>query len=230
MNILAIETSCETGSIALLSGGHVVDSELDGVGTHSEGVLPAIDWLLGEAGLGVSQLDAIAFGSGPGAFTGLRLACGVAQGLALGSGVGLVAVCSLEALAAQRSEARLLVATDARLGEIYYCAYERDAQDILRAIGEPACGRPDAVSLPDGTWFGVGSAFGVHGAVLHSRLGDRLMGSAADAVPRAAQVARLAARRVASGELIPPQLAAPLYVRDKVALTTSERLATGGRA
>lgn len=230
MNILAIETSCETGSIALLSAGHVVDSELDGVAAHSEGVLSAIDWLLGEAGLRIGQLDAIAFGSGPGAFTGLRLACGVAQGLALGSGVGLVAVGSLDALAAQRPEARLLAATDARLGEIYFCAYERDAEGVLRADGEPACGKPGMVPLPAGTWFGVGSAFAVHGEVLRTRLGDRLAGSAADVVPRAAEVVRLAAQRVTQGKLIAPWQAAPLYVRDKVAQTTAERLASGGKA
>ncbi|ATE60215.1 tRNA (adenosine(37)-N6)-threonylcarbamoyltransferase complex dimerization subunit type 1 TsaB [Thauera sinica] len=230
MNILAIETSCETGSIALLSEGRILESELDGVAAHSEGVLPAIDWLLGEAGLAVSRLDAVAFGSGPGAFTGLRLACGVAQGLALGGGVGMVAICSLEALAAQHAEDRIVAATDARLGEIYCCAYVRDADGVLQAVGEPSCGRPDTLPLPPGEWFGAGSAFAVHAEALRARLAGRLSGCAPDAIPRARQVALLAARRVARGESIAPQYAAPLYVRDKIALTTAERLAGGGRA
>ncbi len=230
MNILAIETSCEIGSIALLSGEDLLECELDGVAAHSEGVLPSIDWLLAEAGLTVSRLDAIAFGSGPGAFTGLRLACGVAQGLALGGGLGVIPVCSLEALASLCPEQRILAATDARLGELYFCFYERDGDGTLVARGEPACARPEALAVREGKWFGVGSGFAVHGEALRSRLGEALAGFDEDVIARAAQVARLAAARLRRGEVVAPQHAAPLYVRDKVALTTAERLASGGRA
>lgn len=230
MNILAIETSCEKGSIALLHDGNVVESELDGVAAHSEGVLPAIQWLLADAGLAVSELDAIAFGCGPGAFTGLRLACGVAQGLALGAGIGVVAVCSLDALAAQRSENLVIAATDARLGEIYHCLYERDNDGFLRALGDPVCCKPDNIVLPAGHWYGIGSAFSAHGDALRARLQDRLEGCSAEAVPRAAHVALLAVAHIARGALLPPSQAAPLYVRDKVALTTAERRASGGKA
>lgn len=230
MNILAIETSCEVGSIALLSGESVLECELDGVAAHSEGVLRAIDWLLGEAGLSVGGLDAVAFGSGPGAFTGLRLACGVAQGLALGGGLGVIPVCSLEALASPCLEQRILAVTDARLGELYFCAYERNGDGTLVAAGEPACARAEALPVRDGQWFGIGSGFAVHGEALRSRLGATLAGDDAHAIARAGQVARLAVDRLRRGDAVAPQHAAPLYVRDKVALTTAERLASGGRA
>lgn len=230
MNILAIETSCERGSVALFRDGFVVESELDGVASHSEGVLSAIDSLLVDAGLRLSELDGVAFGSGPGAFTGLRLACGIAQGLAFGAGIGVCAVGSLDALALQASSQCVLAATDARLGEVYWRAYERDESGALQALGEPACCKPTELVLPSGEWFGIGSAFSVHGDVLQASLAGRLSGFSATAVPRAADIARLAAMRVSSSGWENPAQAAPLYVRDKVALTTAERLAAGGKA
>lgn len=230
MNILAIETSCDRGTVALFCDGVIVESELDGVASHSEGVLSAIECLLVNAGLSLGKLDGVAFGSGPGAFTGLRLACGIAQGLALGAGIGVRAIVSLDALALQASSQWVLAATDARLGEIYWRAYERDEGGVLRALGEPACCKPADLVLPDGDWFGIGSAFAVHGDVLQTRLGARLSGSCGTAVPRAAEIARLAARQMSDGDWVHPAQAAPLYVRDKVALTTAERLAAGGKA
>jgi tRNA threonylcarbamoyladenosine biosynthesis protein TsaB len=229
MNILAIETSGEAGSLALLHRGHLLERSLDGVANHSEGVLPAILSLLAEAGLSPAQLDALAFGSGPGAFTGLRLACGVAQGLALGAGIGLVPISSLAALAAQSTEDRVFAACDARMGEIYHCAYTRDPHGRLQAAGEPGCCAPDRLVLPEGRWFGIGSAFAVHGDALAAGMAGRLSGCRADAVPRAADVAVLAIECVERGELLAPHQALPLYVRDKVAFTTAERLARGGR-
>lgn len=228
MNILAIETSCEAGSLALLHADGLLTHELDGLASHSGLVLPAIQALLAEAGLTPGQLDALAFGSGPGAFTGLRLACGVAQGLALGSGVGLVPIGSLAALAAQSSEDRVFAACDARMGEIYHCAFIREG-GILRALGEPGCCAPAELSLPDGLWYGIGSAFAVHAEVLGGVTAGRLCGCLAGAVPRAAEVATLAIEKVERGELLAPHRALPAYVRDKVALTTAERLARGGR-
>lgn len=229
MNILAIETSCEAGSLALLHRGSLLERSLDGVANHSEGVLRAIDSLLAEAGLKLTQLDALAYGSGPGAFTGLRLACGVVQGLALGAGLGLVPVSSLAALAAQSAANRVLAACDARMGEIYHCAFIRNEDGLLQAVGEPDCCAPARFVLPEGRWFGIGSAFAVHAAGLEAGLGGRLCACRADAVPRAAEVAALAQAQVERGELLAPHQALPLYVRDKVAFTTAERMARGGR-
>lgn len=232
MNILAIETSCERGSVALLCGDTLAVRAIEGHAAHSELILPLIRLLLDEAGLAVGRLDAVAFGSGPGAFTGLRLACGLAQGLALGAGLGVAAVGSLEALAMQAEARQILAATDARMGEIYLAAYRRDGDEgRLVELAAPACCRPEEFELREvGEWVGLGSAFAAYGDVLARRVGTRLSRVLPAAVPRAEEVARLALLRARRGALLPPELAVPLYVRDKVAFTTAERLARGGKA
>lgn len=229
MKILAIETSCEQGSVALLVGGHVEERLLDGHAAHSENVLPALRGLLAEGGLALGDLDAIAFGSGPGAFTGLRLACAVAQGLALGSGVGLAPVCSLAALACQGGEGAVLAATDARMNEVYFAAYHRTGESLTE-LQAPRCLPAEQIAvLPGGPWQGIGSAFAAYPA-LAARWGEALAEVRHGCVPRAADLARLARPMASGGQLVPAEQAAPLYVRDKVALTTAERLARGGRS
>ena len=230
MNILSIETATEHGSVALLHDGELLVRRIEGAANHSEAVLRDLRELLIEAGLAVTQLDAIAFGAGPGAFTGLRLACGVAQGLALGAGLGIAAIGSLQALALQTDARRVFVATDARMGEVYHAAFELDAEGVPMPFGELGCSQPLELELPAGDWFAAGSAFKVWPQELEARLLGRLTGCRPDMVPRAEEVARLGAVAVARGALTPPELAAPLYVRDKVAFTTAERLARGGRA
>lgn len=228
MKILAIETSCEHASLALLDGGNVLDCVLEGHANHSERLLPSLRALLDSAGVSLSALDAVAYGSGPGAFTGLRLACGVAQGLALGAELGVVPVCSLAALALQGEGEAVLTVTDARMGEVYFAAWRREG-DSVREILAPACAPPEAVALPPGDqWFAIGSGLAAYGSRLRLPP-ERLRASAPDAVPRAADVARLALAVARAGGVVAPEEAAPLYVRDKVALTTAERLARGGR-
>lgn len=228
MKILAIETSCERGSIALLASDALFERELVGQANHSAYLLPEVRALLADAGLRLQDLDAVAFGSGPGAFTGLRLACAAAQGLALGAGLGVLPVCSIAALAMQGEGDRLFVATDARMNEVYFAAYER-REGVLETRQVPRCAAPEAVTLPDGNWFALGSGLAAY-PELAERFAERLCGVQSAAVPRAGDVARLALPDVRRGALIAPELAAPLYVRDKVALTTAERLARGGRA
>ena len=230
MNILSIETATEHGSVALLHDGELLVRRIEGAANHSEAVLRDLRELLIEAGLAVTQLDAIAFGAGPGAFTGLRLACGVAQGLALGAGLGIAAIGSLQALALQTDARRVFVATDARMGEVYHAAFELDAEGVPMPVGHVGCSQPLELELPAGDWFAAGSAFKVWPQELGARLLGRLTGCRPDMVPRAEEVARLGAVAVARGALTPPVLAAPLYVRDKVAFTTAERLARGGPA
>ena len=230
MKILSIETATEHGSVALLHDGELLVRRIQGAASHSEAVLRDLRELLIEAGLAVTQLDAIAFGAGPGAFTGLRLACGVAQGLALGAGLGIAAIGSLQALALQSDARRVFVATDARMGEVYHAAFELDAEGVPMPVGQVGCSQPLELELPAGDWFAAGSAFKVWPQELEARLLGRLTGCRPDMVPRAEEVARLGAVAVARGALTPPELAAPLYVRDKVAFTTAERLARGGRA
>lgn len=230
MKILSIETSCEHASVALLIDGEVVERTLEGHTNHSERLLPTLRNLLAEAGIGLTALDAVAFGAGPGAFTGLRLACGVTQGLAMGAGLAVAPVCSLEALAMQGSGESIYVVTDARMGEVYAAAYRLQDGYPLE-IAPPTCSPPDLLTLPPaGHWFAIGSALHAYDGRIPAAVLERLSGCNADAVPRASDVARLAARLVRQGKLLPPEQAAPLYVRDKVALTTAERLARGGRA
>ncbi len=230
-SILAIETSCEEASVALWIKGECIEQHLPrGGNTHSASLLPAIHRLLAEAGLGLQALDAIAFGCGPGAFTGVRLACGVAQGLALGVDLPVAAISSLQALAWSfaAEHQRLYCAVDARMSEVY-CALFELQEGIPQALGEICCVPPGSVPLPEGAgWQGIGSAFSAYAAALDERLGPHLTVLDAQAVPRARSVAALAAR--APQDWLDAALAAPDYVRNRIALTTAERLAAGGRA
>jgi tRNA threonylcarbamoyladenosine biosynthesis protein TsaB len=229
--ILSIETSCEHGSIALLCGEEVLSRALPvGGNTHSGALLPAIRQLLAEAGTPVSALNVIAFGCGPGAFTGVRLACGVAQGLALGGGLPVAAISSLEALALPFVDraAKVYCAMDARMSEVYVAMFA-SPHGVLQTVTDATCVPPDAAPLPEaGEWSGIGTAFAAYAPQLAGRLGERVNVLDAAAVPQAASVARLAAAKPALW--LDPALAAPDYVRNRVALTTAERLAQGGKA
>jgi len=232
MKILAIETSTETASVALLEGERICERSVAGRPGHSETLLPEILGLLADAGVALADLDAIAYGAGPGAFTGLRLACGVVQGLAMGANKPAIPVGTLEALASQCADesGAIFIAVDARMSEVYFAAYERRDGALIERLA-PACAAPADVRLPaEGEWFGFGSAFKAYGDTLVPALGERLKGFDASPLPQASSVARLAAQRFVRGETIDAALAAPLYVRDKVAMTTAERLARGGKA
>jgi tRNA threonylcarbamoyladenosine biosynthesis protein TsaB len=171
----------------------------------------------------LAQLDGIAFGMGPGSFTGVRIACGVTQGLALGANLPVVGVCTLEALAEASGKPRVIAALDARMGEIYHAAYEK-RDDVWTTVSEPCLCKPEAApSVPGDDWFGVGSGFAVHGAVLGGRYAGQLLGMDGSMVPQAAAIAALAATQFALGHGVDAAAALPLYLRDKVALKTSER-------
>ncbi|MDR1463441.1 MAG: tRNA (adenosine(37)-N6)-threonylcarbamoyltransferase complex dimerization subunit type 1 TsaB [Azoarcus sp.] len=227
MKLLAFEFSCERASVALRLGGETRLRWLEGHANHSEYVLAAARSLLAEGGLGIGALDAVAFGAGPGAFTGLRLACGVAQGLALGAGLGVIPVCSLAALAAQSPRPLALAATDARMGEIYHGRY-RIENGLPLELAAPACCAPEALPPPGDEYFGLGSAFAACETSL-ATLRASLAGCDPLALPSAETIARLAAE-AGEADIVPPECAAPLYVRNKVALTTAERLARGSKA
>lgn len=217
MNILALETSGPWCSVALLLDGGCLEREIHARQTHSEIVLDLVDGLLAEAGLGLSGLGAIAFGQGPGSFTGLRIACAVAQGLAMGADLPVVAVGTLEALAADFDAERIIACIDARMNEVYLAAWAEGAEVLA-----PCLASPDAVPVPAGeAWLGVGSGFAAFGEILAGRFA--LARVVADAQPRAATVARLAAPRLAAGIVCRPEEALPIYIRDKVAATVAER-------
>ena len=229
MKILAIETSTDFGTCALLKDG-VIDQRICPPGRpHSETLLPLVREMMADNGIGFVQLDALAFGAGPGAFTGLRVACGVVQGLAVGAGLPVIPVCGLEAMAASLCELRVLSLLDARMGEVYAAAYERrDAGLELR--GEIRVASPVTLDLPaSGNWIACGNALAAY-PELAGRLRDAGFALRPGVLPQAGAVAQLAAHRLAQGLAVDPALAAPLYVRDKVARTIRERLDAGGKA
>ncbi len=223
MKVLALETSTEYCSVALWLDG-VVSSRCEAVGQkHSERLMAMIDELLQATGNRLQALDGIAFGMGPGSFTGVRIACGVAQGLALGANLPVAGVCTLEALAEASGHDRVIAVLDARMGEIYHAAYERQG-GRWGAASEPCLCRPEDAPVVTGEgWFAAGSGFAVNGVALEARYAGQLHGVDGSAVPQAAAIAALGAARLLRGEGKDAAQALPLYLRDKVALTTRER-------
>lgn len=224
MNLLAIETSTEYCSVALWQDG-VVSARIENVGQkHSEVLMTMVDEVLKGAGTNIRQMGGIAFGKGPGSFTGVRIACGVAQGLAFGADVKVVGVCTLQALAEAAGKDKVIAALDARMGELYLAAYQKQG-DVWQTVVEPClCKAVDAPTIDGEGWFGCGSGFAVSDA-LQQRYAAQLDGVDAKAVPQAASIARLAAVEFAHGNAVDAAMALPLYLRDKVALTTRERAA-----
>lgn len=224
LNLLAIETSTELCSAALLRGDELFVEEVLAPNQHAERLAPMVRRLLARSGLAAADMDAFAFGQGPGSFTGIRIACGLAQGLALGAGRPVVGVSSFLALAEQANASRVVAALDARMGETYLAAYSRMGGDWQAAI-EPGLFAQGALpALPGHDWVATGSGFDafdwLRGAY-SAQVGNRIEGD----LPRAGAVARVAARKLARGESMPVEQAAPLYLRDKVAMTTRERQA-----
>lgn len=229
MQILALETSTEFGSCALWRDGVVTERICPPGRSHSETLLPLVRELLAESALSVAALDAIAFGVGPGAFTGLRVACGAAQGLAVAANLPLVPVSSLECQAAATGAERVLSLLDARMGEVYCATYQRSGE-LYRLEGEIRLAAPADVPLPAGAgWLACGNAPEVYPA-LKTRLAEAGIAWQSGVLPQAATLARLAVAHFQAGAGMDAALAAPLYIRDKVAKTVAERLAEGGKA
>jgi len=249
LHLLAVETSSTISDIAVLSrvGGTVnlYSASDDEPGRHAEHLLPMVDHLLASAGISRRDLDAIAFGQGPGGFTGLRVACAVAQGIAFGLGLPVIPVASLLAVAVRAHHGMdghephqttcYLVVQDARMGEAYLAAY----QPPLEA-GQAWCTLQSPILIDIRqiqTWFEHRAA----GWGLTQATPGYIVGDALDAFPMlaninsrrlqtagswradASTVAHIALAAWQRGETIAPENAAPLYVRDKVAYTTSER-------
>ncbi len=223
MKILALDTSTEYCSLALWLDGEILGRQVLAGQRHSELILPLLQEMLAEAGLTLTQLDGIAFGAGPGSFTGLRIACGVAQGLAFSANLPVVGICTLEALAQQTGDGSVIAALDARIGEIYHAAYTKTVNG-WRTVSEPAlCLPQQAPLLPGDDWTGCGSGFAIYDEALRSRYHGCVSHIAGNLSPHAREVAQLAAPRFAMGLGIDPADAAPLYIRNKVALKESER-------
>lgn len=226
MNLLAIETATEACSVALWCDGVLRERFEVAPRRHTELVLPWADALLVEAGIAKTQIDVIACGRGPGAFTGVRLAVALTQGLALALDRPVVAVSTLAALAFAANAApgeAVLAAIDARMGEVYLAAFEREPEDV-RLLGSEHLLRPVAASPdPSRRWIGVGTGFDAEQGALRTALGSTVARVDAAALPHAAAVARLAVQAYARGEIVAPERLEPAYLRDKVALTLAEQ-------
>ena len=218
MKFAAFETSTEWCSVALWLDGEIRGLEEKAGNRHSELALPMLEKLLQDEKLTAKDLAAVAFGSGPGSFTGLRIACGLAQGIALARGIPVLAISSLEALAEESGATRVVACLDARMREVYYSALEKVDGRWREVIGAE-CISPEKISVPAGSgWVGCGNGFAAYREILASRIAD----VKPEIHPSAVAVARLAAPRLAAGEGVDAALAAPIYVRDKVAFTSGE--------
>jgi tRNA threonylcarbamoyladenosine biosynthesis protein TsaB len=219
--LLAIETSTEMASVALLTERGLIYRELTGVQTHSQGVLPAIQDIFEEACITLKQCDAIAFGCGPGAFTGVRTACGIVQGLAFGADLPIIPVISLLAMAQAAcfpgAEADFVCVLDARMGEVYWAHYRFQNQNWVQ-ITEPALSTAEQVLL-------YASSINVILVLGHGALPDiaSVSGKIVYQMPHAEHVAKLALHEFATGKQLHADQAQPLYLRNKIALTTLER-------
>ncbi|MEI7036562.1 tRNA (adenosine(37)-N6)-threonylcarbamoyltransferase complex dimerization subunit type 1 TsaB [Fulvimonas yonginensis] len=226
MNLLAIETSTEACSVALVHGEQVIARSELAPRRHAELALPMAAALLAEAGLGKHALDAIAVGRGPGAFTGVRLGVALAQGMALALDRPVVPVSSLAALAleAPEDETSILAVIDARMGEIYAACYRRDGTGGLVALDAERVCAPEALTLPEApAWAVVGSGWTTYADVLRGYLTGKLQHADGERYPQARHVAELAVREYQAGRAVPPEQALPVYLRDKVALTLAEQ-------
>jgi tRNA threonylcarbamoyladenosine biosynthesis protein TsaB len=226
--ILAIETSADLASAALLHQGALISEESGGVVTHSQTILPMVQRLLTQAGIALAQCDAIVYGAGPGSFTGVRTACGIAQGLAFGAELPVLPVVTLLAMAQdcrERSgESNILAVLDARMGEVYWAQYEY--ADGWQTVVPPTLSSAEAVA-PVGDVLACGNGLRAY-ADAFDRPGLRRCGLD-EQVPHAAQIARLGELAWRRGEAIPAREAEPIYLRNKVALTTSERMAKAAK-
>lgn len=234
VNLLALDTSTEQLSVALAwqAQGQVRQRvhEAPGGAQASRTLLAAVQQLMDEAGLAFSALDAIAFGRGPGAFTGLRTACAVAQGLGFGAGRPLLPVETtlLVAQAAWQTTGatRVVAVLDARMGEVYTARYVHAAHDGLphwQRDGEITLGAPASVQVPPG-WLLAGNALQAVGAGLAQAVPQLAC------LPGAAALLALAPALLAAGRSVPADQAMPLYIRDKVAQTSAERAAARAAA
>lgn len=210
MRFAAIETSTEWCSVAVWEDGEIAAAERRAGYRHSEIALPMLQELLRG-----KPLDAVAFGAGPGAFTGLRIACALAQGLAFVRGLPVIGISTFETIAEEAGTARVVACIDARMREVYYAALEKRAGRWHEVIAAQ-CVAPESAPPPPGAgWVGCGNGFAVYGNMGLERVFPEIH-------PSAVGLARLAAPRFAAGEGVDAAAASPVYLRDKVAFTKEE--------
>ena len=215
MKLLAIDTATERCSVALLVDERVIERATETPRGHADLVLPMVNEVLIEAGVTLQELDGLAYGRGPGGFTGVRIAVGVAQGLAYGAHLATVGISNLAAVAQQFvvPGARILVCMDARMTEVYWCRFEGTPDGLVRPTASERVDPPDAVEAGDAAVF-AGTGFGAYPQLAAGRAGNAVH---ATALPHAREIARLAAAELRAGRGEPPERAQPVYLRDQIA-------------
>lgn len=228
MKLLALDTATEACSAALLIDGELISRYVLAPREHAHTIIPMMDELLAEAGLVLSQLDAIAFGRGPGSFTGVRVAASLTQGVAYGAGLPVIPVSTLATLAqatmTEQGSEHILAAIDARMQEVYWAEYHQDAEGHAILVGDEQVIPPAEVPLPTGSnYSGTGSGWATYADELGQRLGDVVTQTQPDALPQAHYVAQLAAVYHAQGYTVEATAALPVYLRDQVAKKPSRK-------
>lgn len=220
MIVLAIETATEACSAALFHDGAILERYRVAPREHHRLILGMLDSLLAESGFGLGRVDALAFGRGPGSFTGVRIAAGVVQGIAFAADLPVVPVSTLAALADEAiGETGLEYAfpcLDARMQEVYFALYRRNAEGYPELLGEERVLPPQDVVFPPGSGIGIGSGWATYGERLRELAGKRLVMVLANRFPRARAVARLGAQLQELGRSVAAEQALPVYLREDV--------------
>lgn len=217
--ILAFDTSTDACSAALLHVDKISSKFVVASQKHTYIILSMIDELMSDAGIKMNELDVIAFGRGPGSFTGIRLATSVAQGLAFAADIPVIGISTLRALAqevfVELQTKRVLVAQDARMQEIYFGQYEADAVGIMQPVDQERLVRPLDINIPlAGDWIGVGSGFEIYGEVLLKNCDLQIVDRK---YVQAKYMLHLAAQDFARGLSVKAEKISPVYLREKVA-------------
>ena len=217
MRLLAIDGATERASVGVWNDGAALYREREAQGGHGDWLLATVRELLDDSGYPLSSFDAIAFGCGPGSFTGLRVVAAVVQGLAFGADLGVIPVSDLEILAqgeAERGDGSILAALDARMGEIYWAAFSARGGRLVRLVDDTVS-VPESLVLPnsDGQWQGAGNAWKGYGRCFCPR---HIVPPAGDVLPSVRCLMRLAIPRYEIGSMASPEVAIPVYVRNRV--------------
>ena len=221
MRIIAIDTSTEACSAALFDNDSIIERYQIAPRKHAELILPMLESLLQESGLEMAHVDALAFGRGPGAFTGLRIAAGVTQGIAFGADLPVIPVSSLAALAQgmfrEQGAQQVLAGIDARMQEVYWGRYRLGEGNVMILEGLETVCLPDQIEIPkQGLWVGAGTAWLTYETVLEARLNGQVSSWSGERYPRARDIATLAAQDFLSGTTVSAEEAVPVYLRDNV--------------
>ena len=219
MKILAIETCTEACSAALLNDDEILSRQAVVPRQHAELILPMVEEIIVEAGFSWSSIDAIAYGRGPGAFTGLRICAGVTQGLALANDLAVIPVSSLATLAQSimADQDKVISAFDARMGEVYAAFYQKNNIGLASLVSEELVVTPESLKLPDAhQWHGIGTGFLTYESIFKQHMGEQLKSIQAKAYPLAKDMLPLALELFESGAMVDPEQVAPVYLRNKV--------------